>query len=338
MEYKELIILLLFTYKVSADLDIRCTTAYCTEYINKTGCSELSTGCQALNSTNHGTFLLHPDVCNCCDYCLTNLIEGEGCIKGLPGQIPPREICGPGLACRENADEEATCQKMITACTSAQGEYDTKLNGGAVGSSEVRPKCDNDGLFESAHCIPGSICYCLDPTGNRIFGEIPYLSPWNKQEMSCGCSLNAWRAQNTLDPTHEIPVARCLSNGQFDPVQCLTAPNTTCLCIDKVTGAPITNIEPVNVTKLAEDTLSCFDTTIHKTGTFNTSCEEAYDTLIASGITDEKLLPVCQIDGKYARIQYSKSKKICTDPDGLQIDNYEAEINGTEATIMDCIE
>ncbi|XP_046422651.1 uncharacterized protein LOC124180841 isoform X1 [Neodiprion fabricii] len=336
MKYEVFFLILVLAHEASAALEIRCTTAYCTEYITDTGCSDLTTGCQVLNSTNYGTFMLYPDVCNCCDYCLTNLYEGDECVSGAPGQLPPSEICGPELACTTKDDDQATCQTMTTDCALERVAYDEKRDNGTLGSSELRPECDNDGLYSAAHCIPGSICYCKAPTGERIFGEIPYLNPWNQREMSCGCSLNAWRAQNTLDPTYHIPVARCLSNGRFDPVQCMNGTNATCLCIDSVTGAPITDISTVNVTNLAEDTLSCFDSTIHTNGTYNTTCEEAYDTLVANGVTDIELLPSCQIDGKYERIQYSDSKKICADPNGVQIDSFEALTNATEATIMDC--
>lgn len=168
MDYQVLLIVLLFVYEAKADLDIRCTAAYCTvsrytltiliatqnlvsdqqslrnevinynklmtncnsslshlenlklslihfikDYVTNTGCSALSTACQALNATDHGTFMLYPDVCNCCDYCLTNLGEGEECVSGSPGQLRANEICGPGLTCTINEGSQATCQKSI---------------------------------------------------------------------------------------------------------------------------------------------------------------------------------------------------------------------------------
>ena len=80
------------------------------KYRDKNGCPTLSDECKAKNSTHSGVYLPYPEVCNCCDYCLTNVAEGEACIRGTPGMPPPAEICGPGLACTPNKNGPATCQ------------------------------------------------------------------------------------------------------------------------------------------------------------------------------------------------------------------------------------
>ena len=46
---------------------------------------------------------------------------------------------------------------MKTKCTTAQKNWDDRRANGTLGITEVRPKCDDDGLFLSAHCIPGSM-------------------------------------------------------------------------------------------------------------------------------------------------------------------------------------
>ncbi|XP_015596625.1 uncharacterized protein LOC107268394 isoform X2 [Cephus cinctus] len=344
MDYTIIIVFLSFVMGVVSETEILCTTSYCTSYITEYGCNSLYGACRAMNSTYHGTYLPYPAACNCCDYCLQSLNEGEICVEGLPGMLPPAEMCGLGLYCTANENNPATCQQLVSHCTNAQDEYDERAANGTLGSMEVRPLCDGEGDFMPAHCIPGSICYCVSPYGDRIFGEIPYKNPWDVEQMTCECSLNAWKAQNTLDPNYTVHVARCLSNGLFDPLQCMNGPNGTCLCVDSFTGSPRIGISTVTVLELAEDSPTCFDPTIHTNGTYDTDCEEQYNTILAAidsyvaeGNTNHGLaLPSCQPDGRYARVQISGSKKICVDPSGNQIESYEAFTNSTAADIMDC--
>ncbi|XP_012276444.1 uncharacterized protein LOC105697574 isoform X2 [Orussus abietinus] len=313
------------------------------KYVEEKGCPSLPIECIVMNATHHGTFFTYPDFCNCCDYCLKNLAEGEICSIGYPGTLTPKEMCGPSLACTPNKNTHATCQRISSKCTQAQDAFDRRKEDGTLGSFEFRPRCDDDGHYVPEHCVPGFTCYCVAPTGERIFGEIPYLNSWDVQQMSCGCSLHAWKAENTLDPMFPIRVARCLENGLFDPLQCTSAINATCFCVDTVSGAPKMNTEPVPGSELKESNPFCFDPSIHIPGSYEKSCEFEFNSLYEGmknlgglkGISDVKL-PSCQPDGNYAPVQSMMSKKVCVDPRGVQIENFEAAENSMESNIMNC--
>ncbi|XP_058794127.1 uncharacterized protein LOC131665904 isoform X2 [Phymastichus coffea] len=207
--------------------------------------------------------------------------------------------------------------------------------------TEVRPQCDDDGFFKPYQCIPGSICYCRAPTGERLFGEMPYLDYEDEEKMSCGCSTNAWKAQNTLDTRHQIIVSRCTEIGSFDNLQCVIGENAACLCVDPKTGSPMADTDIVLEKEIRENHPMCFDPSKHTPGKYSTDCETNYNFYAMSveaneNQTTEMKEPFCQPDGKFLRIQLAGSKKICVDPDGKQIDDYEAEIDEPEEKNMDC--
>ncbi|XP_011310231.1 uncharacterized protein [Fopius arisanus] len=298
-----------------------------------------------MNATHYGTYLPYPDLCNCCEYCLAHILEGGSCTTGSPGTLPPTEMCGPGLSCVRNPNGLSTCQKMTeTECTKSQKKWDEDKAAGSVGYLEVRPKCDNDGLFASSHCIPGSICYCVSPEGERIFGESAFLNSWDETKMTCGCSINHWKAQKTIDMSRwekeKIPVftARCTEHGLFDQLQCMLGNQADCACVNPIAGNPNTEVETVKVKDIKEGYPSCFDPKIHMPGSFLTDCE--FMRGIASGSQLEKKPlfnnPICQPDGMFHRVQIMGSKKICVDPSGIQIDNYAADVDSLEASVMHC--
>ncbi|XP_063977811.1 uncharacterized protein LOC135162839 isoform X2 [Diachasmimorpha longicaudata] len=307
-----------------------------------------------MNATHSGTYLPYPDVCNCCEYCLTNIVEGGSCMTGAPGMLPPTDICGPGLACLRHDNGTSTCQKMaafpnpLRKCSKGQKEWDQRKAGGQAGFLEVRPKCDDDGLFAPFHCIPGSICYCVSPDGERIFGESAFLNSADEFKMTCGCSINDWRARKTIEISHwenlKKPVftARCTEHGLFDQLQCMLGDHAKCVCVDPIQGHPNTLVKPVNVAEIAEGRPSCFDPKRHTPGSFTTDCEYLRDisSQLPLGRTPPLINPVCQLDGMFHRVQTSGSKKICVDPSGNQIRfdgiNFETGVNSIEASAMDC--
>ncbi|KAK0090343.1 hypothetical protein PV325_001117 [Microctonus aethiopoides] len=318
-------------------------------FINTKGCPRLSNNCLAMNSTHNGVFFKYPDVCNCCDYCVSNLGPGENCMRGYPGSQPGSiSVCGHELECIINpANGTSTCQRMQTKCITNQDDWDKRRANGNLGITEVRPKCDSDGLFAPFHCIPGSICYCISPEGKRIFGEIPFLNSWDEQTMTCGCALNDWKMQNTLDvkrwneknSTGALG-ARCKANGQFDSLQCMLGDDAKCFCVDPMTGRPNKNIqEVVNVMNIREGYPTCFDPTVHKVGKYDTPCESLK--MSSNELSDYPFdNPICQPDGMFHRLQTMGSKKICVDPSGKQITHdgvkYEIDFNTNAVNIMDC--
>lgn len=64
-----------------------------------------------MNATHNGVWLRYPDVCNCCNYCLTNIKAGGNCVQSLFDLNQPTEICGADLECTMNDNLTATCQK-----------------------------------------------------------------------------------------------------------------------------------------------------------------------------------------------------------------------------------
>ncbi|XP_001602125.2 uncharacterized protein LOC100118047 [Nasonia vitripennis] len=308
----------------------KCTKKFCEDFKETASCRAMSMTCRKNPNSTHLPF---PDTCSCCDYCLKNLEEKDRCTVGCPGAVSPLEVCGPGLQCK-TSKYETTCEEIESACTNAQKAYDKRKEEGTLGMAEIRPKCNTDGLYQTVHCIPGSICYCLSPDGHRIFGEIPYLDYEDEKKMTCGCSINAWKALNTLDPKHEISVARCTEIGTFDQLQCVKGENSTCFCVDSQLGSPISNTDIVFEEYINVNMPVCFDSSRHRPGTYSTSCEIEREVYLSYKEDEENaktgLLrinePFCQPDGKYDRIQIAGSKKVCTDMDGRQIDSYEADI------------
>lgn len=44
-----------------------------------------------------------------------------------------------------------------TICTSAQDDFDRRMNDGQLGYMEVRPVCDADGYYKPYKCIPNEM-------------------------------------------------------------------------------------------------------------------------------------------------------------------------------------
>lgn len=167
-----------------AELDLRCSKSVCDDWLSKNECPDLDKDCVA-----NGRVFSYPIECGCCDYCVTYLSPGEPCDIGQPGQPTASKVCGAGLTClRDDGDEHAMCKRMRSECHDAQDAYDGSKDKGTLGHLQLRPACDERGEFMPAQCIPGSICYCVSPTGKRIFGEQPFSSPDLVTSMECACS------------------------------------------------------------------------------------------------------------------------------------------------------
>jgi Thyroglobulin type-1 repeat len=172
----------------SAKIDLRCTASVCDNWLSKNQCPELDDDCVA-----NGRVFSYPIECGCCDYCVSYLPIGDWCDIGTPGQPTASKVCGAGLKCMRDADEDhATCKRMRSDCHAAQDGYDGSKEKGTLGHLQLRPVCDERGQFAPAQCIPGSICYCVSPTGKRIFGEQPFSSPELVTSMKCACSRSVF--------------------------------------------------------------------------------------------------------------------------------------------------
>ncbi|KAF7270579.1 hypothetical protein GWI33_016470 [Rhynchophorus ferrugineus] len=319
---------------ILGDEDVRCTDTRCKD----ASCSDVPTKCKS-NATNAGTYMLSPDICNCCDYCLANLEENEECSVGDPSNSKHTTICGPGLTCQtEEGETDGTCQRLSSPCMDSQLDFDIRKKDGTLGQMETREICDEDGLYGPYKCIPGQICYCTLSNGTRIFGEAPYSSI--ADYMSCDCSRKYYEAVDVLGqelgPHQHF---RCTANGDYDTLQCI---NKKCLCVDTADGAPTYPTKSlVNMTEISKTTLPCY--TLSKKGQYYKPCELEYMELLeeleeleAEGYT--KVVgfdfPNCDLDGTYAPVQQNSSHKYCVSPEGKVLGDYVVAIN--DAADMNC--
>ncbi|XP_043287786.1 uncharacterized protein [Venturia canescens] len=349
------IIFFIFTTECFAfeEKDMICSDDYCAKYVEDHGCPKLSEACLAQNETHNGVFLPFPQICNCCRYCVTNLMLGEACVIGTPGMPPPSTICGPGLTCKAVAGQQATCQRIdSTSCAKCQTKWETLRVEGKLGMTVVKPQCDEDGQFTPVHCIPGSLCYCLSSAGNRIFGEKAFLDHSDEHKMTCGCSLNYNKALESVNPEFKEAFlsARCNEYGLFDPLQCMMGEEAKCYCVSPISGEPRSEIPAVPVSELRPGHPSCFDSKLHVAGAYESECEielrewqenlEMSTTTTASSRFSSRAIgftkPKCQPDGKYHRVQTLGTNQICVDPSGQQIEDFGAPVDSEEAKSMNC--
>jgi len=320
-------------------VDVRCTVQFCKDKINQTPCQELPAGCRDSSGTMSGIMMPEPSTCNCCDYCIPYLKEGDDCVVDGQGQPLYKAVCGPGLRCFKK-DDSATCVPLDTNCTKEQRDYDEAWEKGTLGFTQVRTLCDEKGDYLSPHCIGASICYCVNSEGERIFGEKVFSSPGVQMTMTCECSLAAWRAEK-LAKEMEIysqPI-HCLEDGSYDPLQC--DDSNWCRCLQA--GSNIPGPDRAHEIEI-KDKLKCFDPNIHQDGKYARKCEvealkikQTVENLLSEDIIPVGLrLPACQYDGRYSRVMINDTWKVCVDPDGNTIDSYEVLRNDPLSDGMDC--
>lgn len=321
------------------DEEIRCIDSSC----SKTKCADVPAKCKA-NVTNPGVYLLSPDVCNCCKYCLVNLAEGEACSVGDPSNGQHTSICGPGLTCSVDGEAtDGTCQPMSTPCAQAQQDYDTRREKGYLGTMESRMTCDDDGLYATYKCIPGQSCHCLLANGTRVFGEANYNTISNY--MPCTCSRKYYDAVDILGrDLHPHEHFRCTSDGNYDRIQCI---NEQCLCVDAEDGAPtFPDKDLIPLENITSEVMPCY--TSKTPGEYYKTCEGEYmkvhkEVEARKKESGYKLVfgytyPKCDLDGTYAAVQENKTHKYCVDKEGvplLALDKSDATLKPL-ITDMDC--
>uniref|UniRef100_A0A6P7H4E1 Thyroglobulin-like isoform X1 n=2 Tax=Diabrotica virgifera virgifera TaxID=50390 RepID=A0A6P7H4E1_DIAVI len=299
--------------------NILCTEETCKDI----KCDELPPKCQIQNATHNGLILPSMMTCNCCEYCLENLNEGEECSMGDISNPDVTEICGAGLYCKNTTpgESDGICSRMETSCTKKQDDYDGKRENGTLGYMEVRQDCDSEGEFVPYKCIPGETCYCVDSTGNRIFGEADFTSI-PESELKCKCSRDYEEAVviigRELNPGE---IFKCSPNGDYYPVQCM---DEKCFCVDTYDGVPTyPDAKEVNITDISKDTLKCYKN--KEPGIFYEKCESEYleSYKAYKALKDEGFsimlgftFPNCDIDGTYKSVQENSTHKYCVDKEG----------------------
>ncbi|XP_063631526.1 uncharacterized protein LOC134802761 [Cydia splendana] len=330
---------------------ILCEDGYCRTYGFDVGCTAAAQHCSINNATHSGIWLLSPTTCNCCDYCLPFIVEGDHCSLGGPGTGTTVGRCGDGLTCVAEQDGNF-CRRMESDCHTAQDEYDARYESGQIGSLEQRPACDGKGRYQHFHCVPTQTCFCQSDEGERLFGEVLHQGAVTERNMHCGCSRLHDQIKKSISPGVKLPVIglRCTSDGNFNPVQCL---NNDCYCVDEITGA-IKGDEKVNLETEPISELSCYDESLDlfpsNTGTppynYTSPCLEEMEERIAFLEESERdgfnvdffsSIPECLPDATYGRVVRTfNGSKVCVDERGQPIEGYEAMPGTTEYEEMNC--
>ncbi|KAL0267865.1 UNVERIFIED_CONTAM: hypothetical protein PYX00_010016 [Menopon gallinae] len=265
-------LILLIQSPAGEEITWLCTDKFCEKY----PCPELPEQCE---DRSRSVLIPSPQPCNCCDHCIIFQAENETCAKIATDLKLPDFMCGPGLFC----NKERKCQKF--------------------------PDNKKDPFFyPNYHCV-GDDCYCSvieDGREKRIFGQFK-KDEIEKDKLQCECSLVAYKARKhriqALPPEFNPATPRCLSNGQFDPLQCI---GDKCGCVDEDTGSPDENGFDYNLEALGENHPPCFDKKRHIPG-YYTDCERRRykiiidrNELFANDTTFMFTKPIaCTPDGKY---------------------------------------
>ncbi|ODN01386.1 Thyroglobulin [Orchesella cincta] len=257
----------------------------------------------------------------------------------------PLEMCGPHLTCVSDEVGVAKCQKITEAptdhsgeskdpnfCMARRHEYEVAKEKGSLGIAQMYPECDAGGYYAPRQCLPGTVCYCSNLMGERIFG----LALTNEYQ-DCACARDIARIQE-FGFTGRLP--HCLPNGDYDELQCVVR---TCFCRS--------HPETVFAMHKMNDS-ACFDPKIHifdpegREGPryYMKDCE-LQRAKIEVQIAEAELegtkmivadIPTCDPDGNFAPIQTDFNRLYCADQNGNQIETYEAEKFTAAATGMNC--
>lgn len=270
----------------------------------------------------------------CCGACVRFREKGEPCTGAIDdksvGDVPI--MVGISSAREDNVVESSWCNHTYfctsqhkcqpnsqdKGCLLTQQKYDDAINSDAYlpyrDDYRWRPDCTPQNEYEAKQCKgprgeQDKRCVCVDPEGNRIYGE---AFPEQKQlynSMNCKCSRRVWELQQAGKTTITL---HCLENGNYEPLQC---EDGWCYCIDPVTANPYGN----NLPEAAKHFLHCYNSTV--TGEqYLRRCESEYvayvklsEHMALKGVRGPYKLLVCDPDGSYSARQCDISSCKCYD-------------------------
>ncbi|KAJ8704513.1 hypothetical protein PYW07_011701 [Mythimna separata] len=342
---------------VHSNNDILCEQGFCRSFRFDVGCADQPIHCDVMNATHSGVRLPSPTLCNCCDFCMPFIEEGEHCISRAPGTGNTVGRCGDGLNCTAIEDDKSgwgTCSRMQSKCHDAQDDYDARALKEQTGAMEYRPHCDGKGKYAPYDCIPAHTCFCQSEEGERLFGEVRNLGAITERTMQCGCSRFHDRMRKTISSGVPFPVIgpRCTADGNFYPIQCVA---NRCYCVNVLTGVVEDQDKYIDLERKPITKLECYDEDLDlykefsegkPPYNFTTPClldlkakidlilqseEEGFNVDYFRGFQE------CLPDGTFGRTGITRDgRKICIDERGAQIGNYEVNRTSADFETMDC--
>lgn len=301
----------------------------------------LGKSCQIQNQTYNGIIFPSATACSCCETCLRNLVAGEDCSIGLPGAPLPDAICGGGLYCKlKPGNQHPTCEPMLetSPCFKAQFQFDNDLDKGLIGHLQQRPSCDGNGFYSPIICIPGQNCFCINESGQRIFGNGLFKKNVNKI-MTCECSRLNNKLKELIAQKFPYFTTRCKPDGSFEPLQCF---GELCVCVDTKTGSPTS--ETRNLTKGLQD-MPCYDIDLYKDPfVYTKPCDNIkqgrinnyFDAKRNGEETVDFETDICDPDGSFIAVQQDEVYKYCVDQYDIRIEHYVVNKTSQAAQEMNC--
>ena len=192
--------------------------------------------------------------------CTNVVIERTPYLSNTKANIPLLKIhqCGPpnsayqcisGTCSVKDPSEEEKCAKDEDEF--AQWQQD-EVEANACTKYLWEKECNPSGQYQRVQAKYSEFTtkphrkFCVDPFGNRIFGDAAF----DDAEINCLCSRKIWELENVL---HQDEVTlHCESNGNYDPLQCN---ESRCWCVDPQLG----HVRSRAVHKDLAKYLSCFN-------------------------------------------------------------------------------
>ncbi len=172
--------------------------------------------------------------------------------------------CGQGYFCN---DTLLTCQAeegSANACAQDEIAYDNWFQSqGQTNTCDYYdwPKsCRPDGFYRRTASKFSVFVeekakrkFCVDPLGNRIFGDDKSAeNEANQNEMNCKCSRKSWELNQAANRRKNDVTLHCQANGNFEELQC---DQGRCWCVNPLSGHVVSRVVHRDLFKY----LSCYN-------------------------------------------------------------------------------
>lgn len=172
----------------------------------------------------------------------------------------------------------------------------------------------------------------ISPNAVNLLLKIVHIS-FKLYFMFKACSRNVADINQVLGTdTFSTKRTKCLTDGNFNPIQCVS---DKCICVHSSDGSPVNPKQlPININLISELPCCKFyfykyqfiywfgfnitdDPILHNNGSYLNNCEKKYlaidkkiESLIEDGFDGSIGIefPFCQLDGKYSSVQETKTE------------------------------